>query len=126
MKVYLIDDSSFINLVCRQALTKAGHEVIGESYDGEDGIKQVCEKKPDVVIMDVALPKKNGLEATEAILEEHPGIKIIAISALDDSWVEEKAHEAGCVSFLRKPFNAMDLVTHVENAFGHQKEVKYG
>jgi len=126
LNIYLIDDSSFINLVCRQALSKSGHKILGESYDGEDGVKSVLAMKPDLVIMDIALPKKNGIEATIEILKSQPDLKIIAISALEEEWVEERVRAAGCIDFLKKPFTAEELVDKVTHVLGNEEELKYG
>ena len=126
MTVYLVDDSSFINLVCRQSLTKAGFTVVGESYDGEDAVLKVSQLQPSVVIMDVALPKKNGLDAAAEILSSHPDIKIIAVSALEEEWVGKRASAAGCSAFLQKPFTAEEFVSLVQKVAGAPEELKYG
>ena len=126
MDIFIVDDSSFIILICRQALLKAGYNVVGEAFDGEEAVKQIIEKQPSLVLMDIALPKKNGLEVTKEVMEELPGLKVIALSALEDDWVAEKAHEAGCISFLRKPFKAIELIEQVQNAIGEGEELKYG
>ena len=125
MSVFIVDDSSFIILICRQALSKAGYEIAGEAFDGEEALEKIKETKPSIVLMDIALPKKNGFELAKEVMSELPETKIIAISALEDEWVEGKINEAGCVSFLRKPFKAMDLIEHIENAIGEGKELKY-
>ena len=126
MKVMIVDDSSFIILFCRQALEKSGFEIVAEAYDGSEAIEKAQQYKPDVVIMDIALPKKNGFEATESILEFNPSTKILAISALDEDWIREKALKAGCFDFLAKPFEAMQLISLVENLAQEAEGLKYG
>lgn len=126
MKVLIVDDSSFITLFCRLALEKAGHNVVGEAYDGEDAIEKAVSLKPDVILMDIALPKKNGFEATKEILSKMPRTKIIAISALEESWLSEKCEESGCTSFITKPFDAKTLTDHIESIFGNDEELMYG
>jgi two-component system chemotaxis response regulator CheY len=126
MKIMIVDDSSFIILFCRQALEKSGFDVVGEAYDGIEAIEKAQELTPDVVIMDIALPKKNGFEATESILEQNPNTKILAISALDEDWIREKALKAGCFDFLAKPFEATQLINQMENLAGESEGLKYG
>ncbi len=126
MKIMIVDDSSFIILFCRQALEKSGFNVVGEAYDGVEAVEKAQELNPDVVIMDIALPKKNGFEATESILELNPNTKILAISALDEDWIREKALKAGCFDFLAKPFEATQLINQMENLVGDSEGLKYG
>lgn len=126
MKILIVDDSSFIVLICRQALEKSGFNVVGEAYDGHSAVKKAQELKPDVVIMDIALPGKNGFEATELIHEFLPKAKVLAISALDEEWMREKAIQAGCVDFLEKPFEAIELIDRIEKLRDAMGELKYG
>ena len=126
MKILIVDDSSFVNLVCRQALERSGYQVVGEAFDGVAAVELANELQPEVILMDIALPKKNGLEATTEILTSHPQIKIIAMSALDEIWVNEKTKEVGCVSFLAKPFTSVDLIKFVEEAATYKEKLKYG
>lgn len=126
MKILLVDDSSFIILVCRQALEKSGYEVVGEAYDGYQAVELAQELKPDVIVMDIALPGKNGFEATQLIHEFLPKVKVLAISALDEDWVKQKAVQSGCVDFLEKPFEAVELIDRIEKLKESESELKYG
>lgn len=126
MKVLLVDDSSFINLIARKALKDSGYDVVGEAYDGVQACEIAEKMAPDIVIMDIALPKMNGLQASQRILKAQPHIKILAMSALDEDWVKEQSLASGCISFLRKPFHAQDLVEAVRE-LGHPREyLKHG
>lgn len=126
MKVLIVDDSSFITLFCRQALQKAGYEVVGEAYDGEAGIQMALQHKPQLILMDIALPKKNGFEASKIIMEKLPRTKIIAISALEEDWVGERYKQSGCVSFLAKPFDVNTLMENIQKIFDPDGELMYG
>lgn len=126
MKILIVDDSSFIILICRQALEKSGFQVVGEAYDGFDAIEKAQALQPDVIIMDIALPGKNGFEATQIIHEFLPKTKVLAISALDEDWIREKAIQAGCVDFLEKPFEAVELIDRIEKLKDSFGELKYG
>ena len=126
MKVLIVDDSSFIVLVCRQALEKSGYQVVGEAYDGFEAIGKAQELKPDLIIMDIAMPKKNGFEATKIIQEFLPKTKVLAISAIDEDWIKEKAIQAGCFDFLAKPFETIQLLDVVARAKDLAEDLKYG
>ncbi len=126
MKVLIVDDSSFIVLVCRQALEKSGYQVVGEAYDGITAVELAESTQPDFVIMDIALPRKNGFEATQLIQEILPKTKVLAISAVDEDWIRDKAIESGCFDFLAKPFDTIALVGRLDEAKDAQGGLKYG
>lgn len=126
MKVLIVDDSSFIVLVCRQTLEKSGYQVVGEAYDGEDAVEKAMAFKPDLVIMDIALPKKNGFEATKEIQARLPKTKILAVSAVDEDMIKEQAISAGCFDFLSKPFESVELLDKIERIKSASGELKYG
>ena len=126
MKVLIVDDSSFITLFCRQALTKAGYEVVGEAYDGEEAVEKALALKPHLVLMDIALPKKNGFDASQIIMEKLPRTKIIAISALEEAWLSERCEQSSCVSYLTKPFDAKTLIDEIKKIFDEDGELMYG
>jgi len=126
MKILIVDDSSFINLIAKKSLKDAGYNVVGEAYDGLQAIEMAKSERPDIVIMDIALPKMNGLDASKKILENNPEIKILAMSALDEDWIEEQSLANGCISFLRKPFHAKDLVDTVGSIAPEMEVRKHG
>lgn len=126
MKILIVDDSSFMTLICKQTLEKAGFEVVGEAYDGLEAVEKAQKLTPDLVIMDIALPKKNGFEATQLILESAPGTKVLAISAVEEEWVREKALKAGCSDFLAKPFETTHLLEIINGLKNNVGELKYG
>ena len=126
MKILLVDDSAYILLICRHALEKSGYDVVGDAYDGEQAVEMARQLKPDLVIVDIALPKINGFDVTKQVLEELPTTYVMGISALDDKWVRDKATEAGCHDFLTKPFDALELIDRVNRLKISDKEVKYG
>lgn len=125
MKVMVVDDSSFILLVCKQALEKSGYEVI-EALDGIEAVEKAQKFQPDFIIMDIALPKKNGFEATMMIQELLPKTKVLAISAIEEDWVKEKAIQSGCFDFLPKPFEAVQLLALLDGAKDSAGDLKYG
>ncbi len=126
MKIMIVDDSSFIVLICRQTLLAAGYDVVGEAFDGVTAIQKAEKLKPDLVILDLALPKKNGFEVAEALKESLPNTKILFISAVDEEWAKEKVVAVGGYGFLAKPFENSQLLDYVRLADEKRGALKYG
>ena len=90
--------------------------LVGEASDGEEAV-QVCSKtKPDIVLMDLVMPRMNGVEATRKILCRFPEIKIIALSSYDDERLVPAALDAGAISFLQKNVTMNELAEAIRKA----------
>jgi len=126
MRILLVDDSSFVLMVGRRNLEAAGHQIVGECFDGESAIQAANRLRPDLVIVDIALPKKNGFEVSAKILEDNAEIAVLAISAIAEDWVKDKALESGCYEFLAKPFDSGDLVKAAERSKDSKRSLRYG
>ena len=102
--VFIVDDEPMIQSLYRDVLELEGHKVVGEAADGEECMEKMTmlQRRPDYVIMDHRMPRKDGLETAEEILRLDPRQHIVFITA--DSTVEKHAHFMGA-SFLPKPFN---------------------
>ena len=108
IRVLLVDDHSLVRRGFRRMLEdEADIEVVGEAGDGEEAIRLAQELMPQVVVMDCALPKVNGLEATRHILEHSPGSAILMLSMHSESTWVKQAVEAGARGYILK--NAMNL-----------------
>lgn len=116
-KILIIEDETTLRLLMRHALEKAGHEVM-EASDGDAGIKSFKEHHHDVVITDILMPKKEGLETILELTDYSPDIKIIAISGggigLGDDLLEISL-EFGAKHALRKPVTMKHLIEVVQN-----------
>lgn len=113
MKIYIVDDASFIRIICRYHLSKAGYEIIGEAHDGEEALKQIQTLQPDCVIMDLALPNKNGIEIMRELQDKFPQIHFLVITALDRDIFNQSGADIRVSGFLTKPFEGHDLVESV-------------
>src|SRR3954468_7025778 len=103
--VLIVDDAPFIRDILRHIVKRAGHEVVGEAEDGEEAVTMALAKKPDLIIMDIVMPNKSGIQATKEILELLPETKVIACSTIDQEMMMMKAMESGAVEFIHKPFH---------------------
>ena len=77
--VLIVDDSRTSRRFLRNMLTEAGYEVVAEAVDGEDGMKKYEEFKPDIVTMDITMPKLDGIDAVSEILKINPAAKIVIL-----------------------------------------------
>jgi len=103
IKVLIADDHQIVRDGLRSLLAKEPDmELVGEAEDGRTILKILIEKTPDVIIMDVAMPQLNGIEATRQILHEFPGVKVIALSMHDDRRFVINMLKAGASGYLIK------------------------
>ncbi len=105
-KVLVVDDDLAGLLMASEALTAAGFEVL-EAEDGQEGVEQFNKHKPDIVVMDVIMPRMNGFESCAAIRSSDGGehVPILMITGLEDVESIQKAYEAGATDFVTKPIN---------------------
>lgn len=116
IEIVIADDAPFIREIVKQVFKDTDVKIIGEACDGEEAVKIAKEKKPQVILMDLVMPKKSGIEATKEIKELLPNTKIIAFTTIDQNSMVLKALEAGCCDYVTKPFKAEDLVKAVRAA----------
>lgn len=114
IKVLIVDDSAFMRRVLKQMLeTDSGVEVVGTARDGAEGVAMALELKPDVVTMDVEMPKMNGLEATEALMDRMP-VPILMVSSLTKEGAKAtfEAMDKGAADYISKNLvtSALDLM----------------
>ncbi|RKD24254.1 hypothetical protein BEP19_07570 [Ammoniphilus oxalaticus] len=113
-KVLVVDDSAFMRKVLSEILsTDAGIEVVGTARNGQDAIAKVAEIKPDVVTMDIEMPKMDGIEALRFLMENNP-LPIVMISSLTQQGADAtvQALELGAIDFISKPSGAISLDIH--------------
>lgn len=122
-QVLVAEDEALIRLDLVELLTDEGFEVIGQAADGEEAVKLARELEPDLVIMDIKMPKLDGIAAAEIIAEERiaPVVMLTAFSQRD---LVERARDAGAMAYVVKPFDASDVVPAIEIAMGRFAEVK--
>ena len=111
LKILIADDHPLLREALRHALDREKDvEVIAEASDGEEAVKLASELKPDVVVMDIVMPKLNGIEATKKIKEIAPNIAILILTAYDDEEYVLGLLDAGAAGYLLKSARGRDLV----------------
>ena len=103
-KVLIADDASFMRQMIRDIIEPEGWEVVGEASDGVDVVDKYKKLHPDVVMMDIVMPKRSGIDAVKAIKAEDPGARVVMCSALGQEALVNEAMQAGARGFIVKPF----------------------
>lgn len=118
-KVLIAEDSPTTMMAIRTMLKLNGFEVVGEASDGNEAVKIYTKTKPDVVLMDLAMPKMHGLDALKAILRTDPDAKIIVITAIYSEEKKNAALEAGALKVVDKPFSVPEILSAISDALVH-------
>jgi len=115
LKVLVVEDEALIRMDLAEMLTEEGYVVAGEAGDGEQAVKLARRLHPDLVIMDIKMPKVDGIAAAASIVEERiaPVVMLTAFSQRD---LIEQARDAGAMAYLVKPFARHELVPAIELA----------
>ena len=114
INILIADDLQFIKLVLRDLVEKAGFRVVGEASNGEEAVELFQDKRPDVVLMDITMPKMDGLTALKKILKIDPGANIIMCSALGQQTLIVQALQMGAKDFVVKPFRPERVINSIK------------
>ncbi|MFZ3209626.1 MAG: response regulator [Geobacteraceae bacterium] len=105
LKVMVVDDALFIRNMLRDILEEAGCEIITEAVDGMEAVAKYREFRPDITIMDIIMPVKNGIEALNEIIAFDSSARVVMCSAVGQQPLVRAAQAAGALDFIIKPFN---------------------
>ena len=122
MRILIAEDETIIRLDLRDLLERAGHEVVAEARDGEEAVALAAEHQPDLAVMDVKMPRLDGIEAARRILEARR-IPIVMLTAYGEEELISRAVEAGVYGYLVKPFREQDLVPAIATARARHEEL---
>jgi response regulator NasT len=122
MKILVAEDETIIRLDLRGLLERAGYEVVAEARDGEEAVELARQHEPDLALLDVKMPRLDGIEAARRMLDERP-IPIVMLTAFDQRELVERAAEAGVYGYLVKPFREQDIVPAIELAKARYEEL---
>jgi two-component system, response regulator PdtaR len=122
VRVLVAEDETIIRLDLKDLLERSGFEVCAEARDGEEAVELARSEQPDVAIMDVRMPKLDGIEAARLILDERP-IPIVMLTAYGQDELVQRAAEAGVFGYLVKPFREQDLVPAIRTARARHEEL---
>src|SRR6058998_3800095 len=122
MRILVAEDETIIRLDLRELLEAVGHEVVAEARDGEEAVALAREHEPELAIMDVKMPRLDGIEAAKRILDDRP-IPIVMLTAYGQQELVARAAEAGVFGYLVKPFRESDLLPAIHTARARHEEL---
>ena len=123
MRILIAEDETIIRLDLRDLLERNGFEVCAEAKDGEEAVALALSEEPDLAIMDVKMPRLDGIEAARRILVERP-IPIVMLTAYGQDELVSRAVEAGVFGYLVKPFREQDLLPAIRAASARHEELQ--
>ena len=108
-KILIVDDTLFMRTLLKNILFSGGHTIIGEAGDGSEAVEKYKELKPDLVTMDVVMPKMNGIEALKAIKTLDPSARVVMCTAVGQEQMVKLAIKTGARGYIVKPFTDKDI-----------------
>jgi two-component system chemotaxis response regulator CheY len=115
-RILVVDDAAFMRKMVKDALSAAGHEVVGEAGNGAEAVARFQELKPDLLTLDITMPEKDGLAALADIIGSDPDARVVMCSALGQETKVVQALRLGAKDFVVKPFQADRVVEAVGKA----------
>jgi response regulator NasT len=123
MRILVAEDETIIRLDLKDLLERAGFEVVAEAKDGEEAVALARSAHPDLILLDVKMPRLDGIEAARRILDERP-IPIVMLTAYGQQELVARAAEAGVFGYLVKPFREQDLLPAIHTARARHEELQ--
>ena len=121
-RVVVAEDESLIRMDIVEILRDNGFDVVGEAADGEAAVALAMELRPDLVIMDVKMPKMDGISAADKLNKEHIA-PVVLLTAFSQKELVERATEAGALAYVVKPFTPNDLLPAIEIALSRWAQI---
>ena len=121
LRVLVAEDEGLIRMDIVQTLTEAGYEVVAEAADGEAAVSLAAEHQPDVAVLDVKMPKLDGISAAEKLAELK--IPVVMLTAFSQQDLVTRASEAGAMAYVVKPFKPEDLLPAITIALSRHEEI---
>jgi AmiR/NasT family two-component response regulator len=123
LRILVAEDETIIRLDLKETLERAGFEVCAEARDGEEAVELARAENPDLAVLDVKMPRLDGIEAARRILAERP-IPIVMLTAYGQDELVARAVEAGVFGYLVKPFRETDLLPAMQTARARHAELE--
>jgi response regulator NasT len=121
LRLVIADDESLIRMNLKETLVGLGYLVVGEAGDGVSVVNLARELRPDLVIMDIKMPKLDGIQAAKVLTEDKIA-PVLLLTAYSDRELVDRAREAGVVNYIVKPFRDAELLPAIEIAMARYAE----
>jgi two-component system, response regulator PdtaR len=122
-RVLIAEDEALIRMDLAEMLREEGYEIVGEAGDGQEAVELAEQLKPDLVIMDVKMPRRDGINAAAEIASARIA-PIVVLTAFSQYELVERARDAGAMAYLVKPFTVSDLIPAIELAMSRFSEIR--
>lgn len=122
-QVLVAEDQTAIRVDIIETLEEAGFEIVAEATDGDEAVKLALETEPDLCVLDVKMPKMDGITAAEMILD-NISCAIVILTAFSQKELVERARDAGAMAYVVKPFGPADLIPAVEIALSRHNRIE--
>ncbi|PWL20390.1 MAG: response regulator [Candidatus Aquiluna sp. XM-24bin5] len=121
LRIVVVEDEALIRMDVVATLEEAGFEIIGQGSDGEEAVALATDLEPDLVVMDIKMPKLDGISAAEKVAELK--IPVVLLTAFSQADLVSRAAEAGAMAYVTKPFKPADLLPAIQIALARHEEL---
>lgn len=121
-RVLIAEDEALIRMDLAEMLREEGYDVVGEAGDGQEAVELAERLRPDLVIMDVKMPRRDGIDAAAEIARKRVA-PVVVLTAFSQRELVEQARDAGAMAYLVKPFSSSDLIPAIEVAVSRFQEI---
>jgi two-component system chemotaxis response regulator CheY len=118
-KILIVDDAAFMRMMVKENLKKSGYTEFAEAGNGEEALAQYAQIRPDLVLLDITMPVKDGITALQEIKAQDPNAKVVMCSAMGQENMVIEAVKLGALDFIVKPFKPERLLQTVKNILGN-------
>lgn len=118
-RILIVDDVAFVRNALSTLLSENGFDVVGEASSGIEAIEQFSKLSPDLVTMDVVMPKMSGIEAIRKLVKANPGARVVVISAMGQESLVMEAINAGAQDYILKPFSTQEVIETLKRTLAH-------
>ncbi|MGN1143971.1 MAG: response regulator [Anaerovoracaceae bacterium] len=116
--VLIADDAAFMRMMLKDILTRAKYEVVGEAANGKEAVELQSQLRPDLTLLDITMPEKDGQQALKEILALDPGATVIMIAAMGEEKRALLCTRDGAEGFLSKPFQEKRVLEDLKKILG--------
>ena len=124
LQVMVVDDALFMRSMLKDIITRGGDEVVAEADNGEAAPKIYRDVQPDLVTMDIVMPRKSGIEALQEIMAGDPQACVIMVSALGQDTLVHEAVAAGARDFIGKPFREDKVLATIRRVTEQRRQAR--
>lgn len=124
LRIFLAEDDPIILMGFKKMVEKLGHEVVGEAMDGLEAVQEIRRIRPELIIMDINMPKLDGICVMEQLKAEEIDIPSIIVTGYRDQELVDRATRAGVLGYMQKPIDEYELRTAIGLAMRHDEDIK--